>query len=335
MEAGASSHLTESGTERFSDVGRPGPEHADSDVFSGLRQARRTGFHAPRPSRDIGSDCMKGGAIRRNDWRHKLVSLGYFRATVLITFFCVTVSAPLRAYFFVWKVGEHGVNLLREMLVSSAIPAVVVPIAVYWFMRLLYELEAAREELLQIATTDAVTQIHSRNYFMTQLSIEVERAQRVQAPVCLILMDVDHFKRINDSQGHAAGDFVLYDVAQLVRRLVRPYDVFARYGGDEFVVLMPGVRMSDACAAAERIRAAVSSLDEPCGESVPRITVSLGISSLADGEDGRGLIERADAALYQAKKMGRNRWACASDASVISVGSSKGASQALVSGLEG
>jgi len=334
VEAGASSHLAESGTELSSDFGRPGPEQPDSDVFSGLQQTRRTGFHAPRPSQDVGGHCIQGGATKTNDWRHKLVSLGYFRATFLITFFCVAVSAPLRAYFFVWRVGEHGVNLLREMLVSSAIPAVVVPIGVYWFMRVLYDLEAARAELLQIATTDAVTQIHNRNYFMTQLSVEVERAQRAHAPVCLILMDVDHFKRINDSQGHAAGDFVLYDVAQLVRRLLRPYDVFARYGGDEFVVLMPGLTMSDACAAAERIRAAVSCLDEPCGQSVLRITVRIGISSLAGREDG-SLIERADAALYEAKKMGRNRWAWASDSSVISVGSSKDASQAVVSGLEG
>ena len=317
MEPGASSDKTEPGT-KSSDFGSSGPERADWDAMSGLQPPACSGFDAARWWRDDRSHLIHGAACERNDWRHKLVSLGYLRATILITFFCVAVSAPLRAFFFVWKVGEHGIALLREMLVSSVIPAVVVPIAVYWFMRLLYDLEAARAELLQVATTDAVTQVHNRNYFMVQLAAEVERAQRAQAPVSLILFDVDHFKRINDSQGHATGDFVLYEVAQLAGRVVRPYDVFARYGGDEFVVLMPGVTMSDTCAAAERIRTAVSGLHVPCGQSALRITVSLGISSLAAKEDGRRLIERADAALYRAKKMGRNRWACAADSPVIS-----------------
>ena len=274
-----------------------------------LRHHKPGSKGAPHLRNEI--NCLNSAAFESNDWRHKLASLGYLRATLLITIFCVLISAPVRIVLFVWLWKEHGGHLLREMLVSSAVPAVIVPVAVYWFMRLLYDLEAARAELLQVATTDSVTQIHNRNYFWARLNAEVTRTQREHIPLSLILIDLDHFKSINDGQGHTAGDFVLYDVAQTIRCLVRPYDVVARYGGDEFVLLMPGIAIRDACTIAERIRDAVSSLSVPCGESVLNITVSIGIACCADTEDERSLIERTDAALYKAKRDGRNRWACA------------------------
>lgn len=268
---------------------------------------------ALRQFRSEAGGSLQGTSFEDNDWRHKLASLGYWRATVLITLFCVLISAPVRMILFMGLWHEHGELLLREMLVSSAVPAFIVPIAVYWFMRLLYDLEAARAKLLQAATIDAVTQINNRNYFVTRFALEVTRAQREHTPLALALIDLDHFKNINDSLGHTAGDLVLKDVAQAIRGVVRPYDVVARYGGDEFVLLMPGITTSHACAIADRIRDTVACLDVHGSQSALKTTVSVGISSLAAREDGGSFMERADAALYQAKQTGRNRWVCAAN----------------------
>lgn len=172
-----------------------------------------------------------------------------------------------------------------------------------------------RARLLRSGFTDVLTGWHNRRYLTVRLAEELARARRDQHGVVCLMLDVDHFKQVNDTWGHAAGDAVLRELAQRIEGQVRASDVAARYGGEEFVVLLPNTLVESAQLLAERIRGAisVSDFDLPSGESV-KITISIGIAEVrpqADEEDlktlGDSLIARADVALYAAKSAGRDR----------------------------
>ncbi len=161
------------------------------------------------------------------------------------------------------------------------------------------------------AATDALTGLANRRQFEERLLAEVDRTRRFPAPLGLMMLDIDHFKLVNDHHGHQAGDDVLRAVADTLATCARDVDVAARYGGEEMAVLLPGADVAGALAAAERVRKAVESLDtgvrDAQGKPV-RVTVSLGVSALGEGPvDGDELVAEADAALYRAKRAGRNR----------------------------
>jgi len=172
-----------------------------------------------------------------------------------------------------------------------------------------------RARLLRSGFTDALTGWHNRRYLTVRLSEELARARRDGARLVCLMLDIDHFKRVNDNWGHAAGDVVLREIAQRIESQVRASDVAARYGGEEFVVLLPGTDTASAKLLAERIRNAVSEspIDLPNGEVVT-ITASIGIAEVQPAPDdddfktiGDSLIARADVALYAAKSAGRDR----------------------------
>lgn len=176
-------------------------------------------------------------------------------------------------------------------------------------MRRLFQQARERERLLQMmAVTDKLTGIPNRHAFEEVGKRYFERAKREAKPLALLMIDIDHFKRINDTFGHPAGDEVLRQVAQTLQRQVRASDFAARYGGEEFVVLLPNCDLPHAQKKAERIRKAVVGL----GLEQGRVTVSVGVALAApDQETLEETIERADAALYEAKQAGRNRVAVA------------------------
>jgi diguanylate cyclase (GGDEF)-like protein len=165
------------------------------------------------------------------------------------------------------------------------------------------------EEARRQSQTDVLTGVCSRSVLEDRLAVESERAIRYPAPFCLAIVDVDNFKSINDTCGHAAGDAVLRGLAQVLRQEVRSTDVFARYGGDEFVVLMPETHLSDAAATVERMRIRAESLLAPSGHHVQ---FSCGVAEwLGTPEDSAAsVLRRADASLYEAKRSGRNRVIC-------------------------
>lgn len=170
----------------------------------------------------------------------------------------------------------------------------------------------ATERLKLAGLTDGLTGVHNRRYFESRCLEEVQAARRSKLPLVCLLLDVDHFKRINDSHGHPAGDVVLRYVARLIRAQLRGSDVVARYGGEEFVVLLPATPPTAALDTAERIRRVIAAQTMPVQLAEPlRITVSLGLATLAAGEDpvaqAASLVKRADQALYAAKQGGRNR----------------------------
>jgi diguanylate cyclase len=170
------------------------------------------------------------------------------------------------------------------------------------------KLRSRIKEEKKLAMIDALTGIHNRMAYEERSEQEFARWKRYQAPLSLIVVDIDFFKKINDNFGHVAGDKVLKTIAQLMDESVRETDFLARYGGEEFVVIMPDTTAKDALNVAEKLRVAV----ENCGfhyrgESVP-ITISCGISEFNNKADTTGKVfERADKALYQAKESGRNR----------------------------
>jgi diguanylate cyclase (GGDEF)-like protein len=155
----------------------------------------------------------------------------------------------------------------------------------------------------RLATRDSLTGLANRRLFDESLQREVARAQRLGAPLSLLVLDVDHFKQVNDTYGHQTGDAVLREVADALVGNTKNYDVTARYGGDEFVVLLPGCHPDDAIRVAERVRRGIArEVDEA------PVTISAGIATLPDNAvDAERLMAAADAALYEAKRTGRDR----------------------------
>ncbi len=172
-----------------------------------------------------------------------------------------------------------------------------------------------RARLLRSGFTDVLTGWHNRRYLTVRLSEELARARRDQSGLVCLMLDVDYFKRVNDTWGHAAGDAVLRELAQRIESQVRASDVAARFGGEEFIVLLPNTEVASAKLLAERIRNAISEagIELPDGKKVA-VTVSIGIAEVHPGPGdkdlktlGDSLIARADVALYAAKSAGRDR----------------------------
>jgi two-component system, cell cycle response regulator len=169
--------------------------------------------------------------------------------------------------------------------------------------------ERVLKQLYESSVRDALTQAYNRHYFAGQLASELSFALRHGAELSLLLLDVDHFKRVNDTRGHLAGDHVLKSLATLLGAQLRREDIFARYGGEEFVVILRGVAIAGAATLGERLRAAVEQLKLSFDQQEFGITVSIGCASLAccNRHDPASLVQRADGRLYQAKRDGRNR----------------------------
>jgi two-component system cell cycle response regulator len=168
------------------------------------------------------------------------------------------------------------------------------------------ELLEAQHALEILARTDALTSVLNRGAIVEELEMEAGRAAREGSPLGLGMLDVDHFKLVNDTYGHAAGDAVLCEVVRRVLGVMRPYDTFGRFGGEEFLVLVPGSGERELVAVLERIRNAIGSAPFLVDGHDLVVTVSLG-GAVRGHESADGLIARADDALYAAKEQGRDR----------------------------
>lgn len=166
------------------------------------------------------------------------------------------------------------------------------------------ELEEAHQRIEELARTDPLTGVSNRRGLADQASREIPRARRTGQPIALVMLDLDHFKAINDQLGHDVGDAVLRAVGALLRESLRPYDVAARLGGEEFAAFLPGCRLEDAAGIAERLRAGLARMAIP-GVSRP-ITASFGVTTFRADEDLESALRRVDRALYRSKHAGRN-----------------------------
>jgi two-component system cell cycle response regulator len=165
------------------------------------------------------------------------------------------------------------------------------------------------EKLYVLSTTDRLTGLDNRGVFESRLAEELVRSARYRHPFSLALVDIDNFKRLNDTKGHAEGDRRLCIVAQMLRRRLRGSDVAARYGGDEFALLLPETGHDEALALIEDIRAAIAAhLDPPPTSPEEALTCSVGLASWPeDASSAKDLLGAADARLYEAKRSGRDR----------------------------
>jgi diguanylate cyclase (GGDEF)-like protein len=163
------------------------------------------------------------------------------------------------------------------------------------------------DKIFRMATTDALTKLNSREYFLQQYSDLFHRSERYERPFSLMMIDIDNFKRVNDTYGHPAGDRVLEHIGRVILDAVRHEDFAARYGGEEFAILLPETNPPGAGIPAERIRRNIETLRIPARDEEFSVTVSIGIASFPEHASSMdGLLERADCALYDAKKSGKN-----------------------------
>jgi len=179
-------------------------------------------------------------------------------------------------------------------------------------LRLERELEAANQRLGELVNRDPLTGLHNRRYFEGRLAVEFARAQRFAHPLALVLLDIDHFKEINDTYGHPTGDRVLIETARAIHAMARQIDLVARIGGEEFALLLPNTRPGGAQAMAERVVMRVRALLVASQKGDVRMTLSAGVAAYPDcpAETRMQLFECADRALYIAKHRGRDRIAC-------------------------
>ena len=166
---------------------------------------------------------------------------------------------------------------------------------------------AYHDEIYRLTTIDGLTQISNRRFFEESLEREVSRCHRYKRELSLVLMDIDHFKNVNDTHGHLAGDHVLKTVAAAIRGRVRREDIFARYGGEEFALLLPELDLEGARTTAEKTRKLVEDLVVRWEDKKLQVTISLGVTNISDTlSEASLLIKSADDRLYEAKAANRN-----------------------------
>jgi diguanylate cyclase (GGDEF)-like protein len=197
----------------------------------------------------------------------------------------------------------------NQIIIDAVITIGILLVILYLFAwKLVVRLDDVQERLKHLAVTDELTELKNRRYIMEQLEREYQRAVRTGTPLSLVLIDIDHFKKVNDTFGHAFGDVVLKAMAHEMQASLRPYDLLGRIGGEEFLIASPGSTLEEAVALAERIREKIRGKTIANKDHSISVTVSAGVTSL-NGQDRKSdaLLARADDALYQAKQKGRDR----------------------------
>lgn len=246
-------------------------------------------------------------------WNSTIPELTSASRTMTFMVLISTTASIFRAIYTLQL--EQPVQLLQEttnIWISIVAFLGTITWAFYYFFltsaRLELELNQAHADMAQLATTDPLTGMYNRRHFMEYSSIEFERAARDQQPLSVIFLDMDNLKTINDRYGHEAGDTVLSRLAEIIQSEIRPYDIPARFGGDEFVVLLPNINMDQATLIAERIR--VKAAQTTLNISIDPIAISLSLGVASSNEnalDIKHVLAHADTALYKAKNDGRNR----------------------------
>jgi diguanylate cyclase (GGDEF)-like protein len=215
----------------------------------------------------------------------------------------ISVITPAEGFL-----GQMRTN--RSQIIISSIMTIGILLAILYFLswKLAIRLDEVQTRLRRIAVTDDLTGLKNRRYIMTHLDKEYQRAVRTGAPLSVIVIDIDHFKKVNDTYGHAFGDLVLKAVSREMEGSLRSYDLLGRIGGEEFIVASPGSTLDDAAGLAERIRDRIRNTVVANGAQETAVTVSAGVTSLSE-QDAKAdnLLARADSALYLAKQGGRDR----------------------------
>jgi diguanylate cyclase (GGDEF)-like protein len=227
-------------------------------------------------------------------------------------------AKTLHAKDYFWKVVSHvstaqlnvsSREFLKGLVGIDAILAILFTVGAWLLARAQISRQQTEHKLEEMAITDGLTNLYNRVYFNDTLENELQRSMRYKTPLCLLMLDIDYFKSINDTYGHQAGDACLVALATLLKRFSRKVDTCARYGGEEFIIILPQTPFENAIELAERMRQEVERLKVQYENQSIQYTVSIGVSSLSlTGEMlEEELLKAADSALYVAKENGRNR----------------------------
>jgi len=263
-------------------------------------------FEAEQTRRLMTPELVEIGHMNPGRWRHiadTFAELGMMPANYPLDDFLPPREAPFQDYT------RYYLILGTAFLVM----ALAVWVSLYFsrlnraLRREVAERQRLQEDLERLANTDALTGLPNRRYFMAQLSGELARRHRYGHPLSLLMLDLDHFKQVNDQWGHAVGDEALRLFADSVQCCLRSQDVAGRLGGEEFAILLPETAENVALPVAERIRARMEQTPIPSTKGDFRVTVSIGVTQAQDSDDLESLLHRADEALYAAKQGGRNR----------------------------
>lgn len=222
---------------------------------------------------------------------------------------CVSLALALMVERRFAPLLRYGDNVVPNTLdsVFGFLISIFMLVGLWGIRKLFSELQKQEEVLSAQASTDALTGLANRRETLQRLHFELDRLIRNQRPVSLIMLDLDHFKKVNDTWGHAAGDAVLCAVATVCKNSIRHIDLAGRWGGEEFLIILPEADSEDARVAAERLRVAIADTKIPVGDAVLTINASIGVVTSDSEIQAESLIGFADEALYDAKNNGRNR----------------------------
>ncbi|NTV12872.1 MAG: diguanylate cyclase [Desulfobulbaceae bacterium] len=197
---------------------------------------------------------------------------------------------------------------IYTIIAGTALLSLLLSAIIYISHHFVLDLKTSEKQLVELATTDSLTGILNRGEGMRRFQQEISRSLRKQQPLSIIIIDIDHFKVVNDNYGHQVGDQVIQTIVASLEATLRNYDIICRYGGEEFLVLLPTTEMGKALETAERLRQQIAetAIAIEGGKQI-KLTISLGVSSLQAGDSLDSLIYRADNALYIAKEEGRNQ----------------------------
>lgn len=236
-----------------------------------------------------------------------VVRLGVWQTTLLFST-CASLGSLALTSLFLRFLGHQEMGSAFYISLLVPLPMTLITGAVIFSLTV--ALEQARSRAHALSMTDSLTGLSNRRHFLQGVQRELHLAQRHQLPMALLILDVDHFKRINDLHGHSMGDQVLIEISQCCAQALRTTDLLARWGGEEFVVLLPNTHRDHAHHLAERVREAVAGLAQLRVQSeVVRVTVSVGVACADAGQTATldVLVQTADRALYEAKRGGRNQ----------------------------
>jgi diguanylate cyclase len=246
-----------------------------------------------------------------------LIVINYLLLPIPFTwrFWTTTVFSLLECGIFILLANGNWAATFRNNLIGvilANVVGVVVSARFYSLRRKQYQAhldeQQARLEIERLATTDALTGVYNRRKWLEEANRVLARFLRSGHRFSVLYLDLDHFKRLNDTHGHATGDLVLQQFAELVAEQVRELDVLGRFGGEEFVVLLPETPLENAKSIAHRIRATTEALSIRTNQQTLNLTVSIGLAEVSlEDSSIEDVLHRADVALYQAKALGRNR----------------------------
>jgi len=235
-----------------------------------------------------------------------LKQFGILKVTIATSLATILISNLITTIFNI--VSVMGKIKFSPFLIPTVIPAIVTPILIYAMLRLVIKVNLAEEKLLALSITDELTGMYNRRCFIDMAEHEQAKAQRYGESFSVALLDIDDFKKINDTYGHLIGDIALMQVARICKENIRLPDICARYGGDEFIFLFPSTGKEKACMCLERISGEISNNPIQHDGSIINILVSIGLSEFSNKSlILNDVLREADMALYQAKRTGKNK----------------------------